>query len=707
MADSKFAELKTAIRQAELQREIADLPSSPKALRTLITILSEQGSANLKTDTGFGYLRAITSVTKTLEDVPPRLWGNATQEIEYILSFADRDAFLAPDELEVLKSTAQALVREITRQAGLAVRTAGMLSRGVKRLGESMLERGASSQNIFVRMGSKLALAAIERRRTTKEVGKEFARTRAGALGAVNSYRTPFSPLSSSPIGEMGAMGFGATRVRPAALTSGEPSQLNLPIQIEVEQLAELKKINKNLTQQTKLTENIEEENDKQRIVEQNRTSLNETEMGIEGTRMSLAGPGVPSTATSPVAKIATSQNSIGALIDTFGTGMIRTFAAPEVVGALTAAIGVAGLAAAAMYFGKDLWESFKVTLPNLFPIFGSAKNDIGGGGESGGAGASNSTPTRVPDAPASGGVSSVTADTKVSELSSEQLDALVEAQQKREGFEPGTIAYRHNNPGNIKWTEGGRGNAVIMKTKYGASKGEKAVDGGYFVRFPTLEAGKEAQKNLWLSPRYQQLPLGQALSLWSGGGVNNDQNPERRAERDSYRREIIRLVQEKAPAAKAAPIEKTPGVVPFSLGTGVNYSAPRVPQTTSFLGPVRNDDTHPHTFGMAPMFAPDIFIPEVQDDAEFGSLSLPSQYPTSPLARPLSATPSINRSAAPVSTLTGALTSQGQNVVVMNAPTMAPIVNVQGGGSTVVPMPIRTEPLENTLLALTRLNYV
>ena len=54
MADTKFAELKTAIRQAELQREIADLPSSPKALRQLITILSEQGTANLKTDTGFG-----------------------------------------------------------------------------------------------------------------------------------------------------------------------------------------------------------------------------------------------------------------------------------------------------------------------------------------------------------------------------------------------------------------------------------------------------------------------------------------------------------------------------------------------------------------------------------------------------------------------------------------------------------------------------
>ena len=157
MADTKFAELKTAIRQAELQREIADLPSSPKALRYLITILSEQGTANLKTETGFGYLRALTQITKTLEDIPARLWGRAVSEIDYVLNFAEKDSFLAPDEFVVLQDTATSLKTEITRQAGLGIRTASLLARGVARLGEGLLERGASSRNLFVRMGSKLA----------------------------------------------------------------------------------------------------------------------------------------------------------------------------------------------------------------------------------------------------------------------------------------------------------------------------------------------------------------------------------------------------------------------------------------------------------------------------------------------------------------------------------------------------------------------
>lgn len=682
MADTKFAELKTAIRQAELQREIADLPSSPKALRYLITILSEQGTANLKTETGFGYLRALTQITKTLEDIPARLWGRAVSEIDYVLNFAEKDSFLAPNEFVVLQDTATSLKTEITRQAGLGIRTASLLARGVARLGEGLLERGASSRNLFVRMGSKLALAAIERQRTTKEVGKEFARTRAGALGAVSSYRTAPTP-SFGMGGDLGVGGSFTSR------GSAESASGVSPQRIDVDQLNELKKINKTLARQIKVAETIDEENDKQRVVEQSRMSFTATEASAEAPRMTLAG------APSSIAAIAAKESGsgIGSLIASLGTGIIGLFSAPEVIGALAGAIAVAAAGGVLTAIGSAIYKKF----------FGKAAPEGFAGGRSGGAGGGADFGGKAP--------TSVNENTKVSDLTPQQLDTLIDAQQKREGFLPpsaerprGSVSYRHNNPGNIKWPTKPEARKNLEE-KYGATRGEVAKDGGYFAKFPSIEKGREAQKELWRSPMYAQLPLGQALSLWSGGGKENTEgSAEARRTREIYRQEIIREIQQSAPTPIDAPLQqfelpKTPSSVPsFKFGSGIEFSAPNVPVSNFLFGQKKNNTStsHPRTFGVAPMFLPDI----VSDgDATTGGItfSLPPMAPSI----------SYNRNASPVSTLTGALTSQGQNVVVMNAPTMAPIVNVQGGGSTVVPMPIRTEPLENTLLALTRLNYV
>ena len=710
MADTKFAELKTAIRQAELQREIADLPSSPKALRQLVTILSEQGTANLKTDTGFGYLRAITQITKALENVPPRLWGEAIGEIDYVVSFAERDPFMAPDELVTLQSVVASLKREIQRQTGLAIRTGAFLARGVKRMGESLLERGASSSNLLVRMASKLVQAGIERRRTTKEVGKEFARTRSGALGTVSTYRT--TPIGFS--GDLGGSLSGGLGVTSS--TASEPQQLNLPLKIEVEQLSELKKINSTLARQITVAENIDEKNEKQRAIEQSGAEFAASEAKIETPRMALAGPG------SSVAQIAAKDggSGIGSLLVAMGEGLVALFSAPEIITALVGAIAVAAAGGVLTAIGSKIFGNY----------FGSPKKSSAfRGGRTGGAGTtgdfssdSTKTPLRIPtDTSDASGGASIDKDTKVSDLSSTQLDALLDAQVEAEGFRPGSVSYRHNNPGNLKY--------AAWQKEYGGEPGEPAKDGGQFTKFPTLEQGKAAQKALWLKPSYQKLTIDQALNVWSGGRIDNSEGtPEQRAQREGYKKSIIDKVRMTQTSITTLKLNTQKS---FSFGSGLNLNAPASPNFT----PSRNgnpfatpssvpsglgfrgsfDAPHPKTYGIAPSFAPDIIVdtPEGEKTAPIlidraGTPSSPSfTLPPSVESRIAPTGPAMNRNATPVATASNALAAQGQQVVVMNAPTTAPIVNVQGGGSTVIPMPIRAESIENTLLAMTRLNYV
>lgn len=72
-----------------------------------------------------------------------------------------------------------------------------------------------------------------------------------------------------------------------------------------------------------------------------------------------------------------------------------------------------------------------------------------------------------------------------------------------------GTVSDRHNNPGNIKWGEWAR--------KHGATKGEYSnVDKDYFARFPTIEAGQKAMRNLILSKNYKDLTPDEAINRWT-----------------------------------------------------------------------------------------------------------------------------------------------------------------------------------------------
>lgn len=72
------------------------------------------------------------------------------------------------------------------------------------------------------------------------------------------------------------------------------------------------------------------------------------------------------------------------------------------------------------------------------------------------------------------------------------------------------SVAQRHNNPGNIKF-------ASWMK-KYGATQGEAAKDGGYFAKFPDVNTGLTALRDLLNSKNYKGLTVEKAIERWTGG---------------------------------------------------------------------------------------------------------------------------------------------------------------------------------------------
>lgn len=107
---------------------------------------------------------------------------------------------------------------------------------------------------------------------------------------------------------------------------------------------------------------------------------------------------------------------------------------------------------------------------------------------------------------------------TTFNQLTKEQQDLFLKNQAQAEGsYKAGTIGNRHNNPGNIiakSSTE-----VYPAQAKFGGVPGETITDKTdgktrTFVRFPTWEAGVEAQRDLW-TRRYGDTPITQALTKW------------------------------------------------------------------------------------------------------------------------------------------------------------------------------------------------
>lgn len=72
------------------------------------------------------------------------------------------------------------------------------------------------------------------------------------------------------------------------------------------------------------------------------------------------------------------------------------------------------------------------------------------------------------------------------------------------------TVADRHNNPGNIKWSSFAR--------KHGGQKGEPVKDrpGEFWAKFPTREKGLSVMKSLLKSDNYRNLSVHDAIRRWT-----------------------------------------------------------------------------------------------------------------------------------------------------------------------------------------------
>lgn len=103
------------------------------------------------------------------------------------------------------------------------------------------------------------------------------------------------------------------------------------------------------------------------------------------------------------------------------------------------------------------------------------------------------------------GGTPAGDAGLSFSQLSKEEQDKLLEAQYRMEGGgKADSLVNRLKNPGAMKYAD-------WMK-KYGAEKGDKG-----FAKFSTMEQGRAAQRHLWESEGYRNLPISEAAKKWTG----------------------------------------------------------------------------------------------------------------------------------------------------------------------------------------------
>jgi len=128
---------------------------------------------------------------------------------------------------------------------------------------------------------------------------------------------------------------------------------------------------------------------------------------------------------------------------------------------------------------------------------------------------------------------------TTFADLTVEQQDAFFAEQRRQEGYKPGSLSYDLNNPGNMLFAP--------WQRKYGGEldttgRGVGTVK-GKFAKFPTLKDGVEAQRALWMSPKYSSLPLDKALNLWVTGNKDSDMDINMRAKNTNYKSGIYAAI--------------------------------------------------------------------------------------------------------------------------------------------------------------------
>jgi hypothetical protein len=126
---------------------------------------------------------------------------------------------------------------------------------------------------------------------------------------------------------------------------------------------------------------------------------------------------------------------------------------------------------------------------------------------------ATESTPSKLPTN--SGTNSVIPGDKTFNQMTRAEQDSLLMNQAIAEGWKkPTSIQHSHNNPGNII-APGGK--VTPAQAKFGGIPGG-TYNGLTFVKFPTMQDGWEAQRDLW-TRKYGNQPVSKALATWSDAG--------------------------------------------------------------------------------------------------------------------------------------------------------------------------------------------
>lgn len=210
--------------------------------------------------------------------------------------------------------------------------------------------------------------------------------------------------------------------------------------------------------------------------------------------------------------------------------GTLATIPVAGWIGALIS-LGFAAWTAWDLY---QLWQEFNgsgqpdvennspTPMENTVDAMGNVTGSSGAGGDS--TTSKSVTPTAVtPAAPMakssgpSASSGSLSGGKTFNQMSREEQDQLLMNQAIAEGWKkPTSIQHSHNNPGNII-APGGK--VTEAQAKFGGVPGG-TYNGLTFVKFPTMQAGWDAQRDLW-SRKFGNQPVSQALATWSDAGKN------------------------------------------------------------------------------------------------------------------------------------------------------------------------------------------
>jgi hypothetical protein len=194
---------------------------------------------------------------------------------------------------------------------------------------------------------------------------------------------------------------------------------------------------------------------------------------------------------------------------------------------------------------------------------------------------AATASPPVKPTAPSQVQSSEIT----FKDLTRDQQNAFLMKQREKEGFKPGSLTYDLNNPGAMlyaSWQKNFGGELDTTGRGVGSVKGK-------FAKFPTLEAGIEAQRALWSgtdgAPKsFSTLPLDKAINRWVTGNKDSDVDVNmgpQGTKISGYKNALFESIKMPAPAGDVPTMTAAaPAAPPAAVTSAVLALAPSRPSS-------------------------------------------------------------------------------------------------------------------------------